>query len=257
MKYHRIYVIQKLQKMFIDMAYILLPGKKMPSTFYSWLFAVINERSLLLKMNLTAFERINILLWFYVIDVKRGTSGRDYWRRMSHVLYANEPAVREEGSAQRLCGLKMADGESSLGAAFSGASEMEEPAAKRSKISPLTNHGVKVANLKQTSCVAGAAESLEAAVNCAQPAEKEAKPVMAVEQAPAALGGDNNGLGLLVSEPHKPVVKLDDSAVFGTTEEAAGKETGRHLTTLSVFMGLKVSRQCLFDQLNRRVCNRK
>ncbi|TMS04813.1 NAD-dependent protein deacetylase sirtuin-1 [Larimichthys crocea] len=36
---------------------------------------------------------------------------------------------------------------------------MEEPAAKRSKISPLTNHGVKVANLKQTSCVAGAAES--------------------------------------------------------------------------------------------------
>ncbi|XP_051281156.1 NAD-dependent protein deacetylase sirtuin-1 isoform X1 [Dicentrarchus labrax] len=115
----------------------------------------------------------------------------------------------------------MADGESSLGTAFSGASEMEEPAAKRSKISPLTNYGFKPAKADQVSCVSGAAESREAAVNCAQPAEKEAKPVMAVEEAPAAPGGDNNGLGLLGSEPHKPVVKLDDSAVLGTTEEAA------------------------------------
>ncbi|KAI4812570.1 hypothetical protein KUCAC02_023946 [Chaenocephalus aceratus] len=88
---------------------------------------------------------------------------------MSHVRYANEPAVGEEGSAQRLCGLKMADEETRLGAAFSGASDMEEPAAKRSKI----------------------------------------------KQAPAEPGGDNNGLGL------KPAVKLDDSAVLGTTEEDA------------------------------------
>ncbi|KAM9344634.1 LOW QUALITY PROTEIN: NAD-dependent protein deacetylase sirtuin-1 [Symphorus nematophorus] len=122
--------------------------------------------------------------------------------------------LSERRSAQRLCGLKMADGESSLGTAFSGASEMEEPAAKRSKISPLDNYGFKVAKADQLSCVAGATESWEAAVNCAQPAEKEAKPVMAVEeQAPAAPGGDNNGLGLLVSEPRKPAVKLDDSAV--------------------------------------------
>ncbi|XP_045926488.1 NAD-dependent protein deacetylase sirtuin-1 isoform X2 [Micropterus dolomieu] len=115
----------------------------------------------------------------------------------------------------------MADGESSFGTAFSGASEMEEPAAKRSKISPVTKCGFKVAKADHFSCVSGATESREPAVNCAQPAEKEAKPVMAVEQAPAALGGDNNGLGLLVSEPHEPVVKLDDSAMLGTTEESA------------------------------------
>lgn len=149
--------------------------------------------------------------------------------------HANEPAVREEGSARRLCGLKMADGESSLGTAFTGASGMEEPAAKRSKMSPATNHGLKVAKTDQISCVSGATGSWEAAVNCAQPAEKEAEPVMAVEQAPAAQGGDNNGLGLLVSEPHKPVVKLDDSAVIGTTEEGAGMKRGGHLPKLYVF----------------------
>ncbi|TDH01036.1 hypothetical protein EPR50_G00175940 [Perca flavescens] len=141
---------------------------------------------------------------------------------MSHVRYANETAVREEGSAQRLCGLKMADDETSLGTAFSSVSDMEEPAAKRSKMCSVTNHGFKVAKAETLSCVSGATESWEPGVNCAQPAEKEAKPVMAVEQAPTtALGGDNNGLGLLVSEPHKPVVKLDDSAMLGTTEESA------------------------------------
>lgn len=138
------------------------------------------------------------------------------------MLYANEPAVREEGFAQRLCGLKMADGESSLGMAFSGTSEMDEPAAKRSKFSPVNNYGFKVAKAEQFSCAPGDAGSWEAAVNCAQPAEKEAKPVMAVEQAPAALGGDNNGLGMLVSESHKPVAKVDDSAALRTTEEGAG-----------------------------------
>lgn len=136
--------------------------------------------------------------------------------------YANEPAVREEGFAQRLCGLKMADGESSLGMAFSGTSEMDEPVPKRSKFSPVNNYGFKVAKAEQLSCAPGDAGSWEAAVNCAQPAEKEAKPVMAVEQAPAALGGDNNGLGMLVSESHKPVVKLEDSAALRTTEEGAG-----------------------------------
>uniref|UniRef100_A0A3P8UGQ8 protein acetyllysine N-acetyltransferase n=1 Tax=Amphiprion percula TaxID=161767 RepID=A0A3P8UGQ8_AMPPE len=115
----------------------------------------------------------------------------------------------------------MADGESSLGTVFSGASDMDEPAAKRSKISPATNYGFKGAEGDQFSCVSTATESWEAAVNCAQPAKKEAKPVMAVEQAPAALGGDNNGLGLLVSEPHKPVGKLDGTNVFGATEESA------------------------------------
>ncbi|XP_068183234.1 NAD-dependent protein deacetylase sirtuin-1 isoform X1 [Antennarius striatus] len=113
----------------------------------------------------------------------------------------------------------MADGESSLGMALSGASEMEEPAVKRSKISPFNNYGFKMTKADQLSCLPGVTGSWEAAVNCVQPAEKEAKPVMAVEQAPAARGGDNNGLGTLVCEPHKPVVKLDDSAVLGTTEE--------------------------------------
>lgn len=166
--------------------------------------------------------------------------------------YANEPAVRKEGSAQRLCGLKMADGENSLGMAFSGASAMDEPAPKRSKISPVTNCAFKVAEADQLSCVSAETGSWESAVNCAQPAEKEAKPVMAVEQAPAAQGGDNNGLGLLVSEPHKPVVKLQDGGVLGTTEEHAGMKTARHLTSFSVYR--THSGQCFFYQLivNRR-----
>lgn len=151
------------------------------------------------------------------------------------MLYANEPAVREEGSAQRLCGLKMADRESSIETAFSGASEMEEPAAKRSKISLVTNCGFKVNKVDQVSCVPGVTESREPAVNCAQPAEREAKPVMAVEQAPAALGGDNNGLGIPVPEPHKPVLKLDDGAVLRTTEEGAGMKRGGHSTEINVF----------------------
>lgn len=146
------------------------------------------------------------------------------------MIYANEPAVREEGSAQRLCGLKMADGENSLGAAFSGTSDMDEPAAKRSKISLVNNGGVKDAEADQFSSVSGVTESREAAANCSLPAEKEGKPVMAVEQAPGALGGDNNGLGLLVSAPHKPVVKPDDSAALGASEEGAGKKRTGHLT---------------------------
>lgn len=198
------------------------------------------------------FEGNIILLWFYVIDLPEGRSRRDYWWRTGHVSYANEPAVREEGSAQRLCGLKMADGENSLGTGISGASEMDEPAAKRSKISPGTNYVLKRAEADQLSCVSADPESWEAAVNCAQPAEKEAKPVMAVEQAPAALGGDNNGLGLLVSEPHKPVVKLDDSAGLRTTEEGVGMKTaGQFKPSFSV--NTTLCGQRVFYKLNRRV----
>ncbi|KAK2824032.1 hypothetical protein Q5P01_021207 [Channa striata] len=115
----------------------------------------------------------------------------------------------------------MADGENTLGMAFSGASERDEPALKRPKIGPVTNYGFKAAEADQISCVSDDTGSWDSAVNCAQPAEKEAKPVMAVEEAPAALGGDNNGLGLLVSESHKPVVKLHDAVVLGSTEEDA------------------------------------
>lgn len=109
---------------------------------------------------------------------------------------------------------------------------MDEPAAKRAKMSPVT----KVAEADPLSCVSGAAESCEAAGSCAQPAEKEAKPVMAVEQAAAgAPGGDNNGLGLLLSQPHRPAVRLHDSAALGTTEEGAGKKGAGLLTKLQGF----------------------
>lgn len=138
------------------------------------------------------------------------------------MTYANEPAVREEGSARRLCGLKMADGENSLGMALAGASDMDEPVSKRPKISPLTSYGFSPAKSEQILRVSGSPGGWETAVDCAHPAGKEAKPAMAVEQATVALGGDNNGLGMLVSEPHKPVMKQEDSAVLGTTEESAG-----------------------------------
>lgn len=95
---------------------------------------------------------------------------------------------------------------------------MDEPAAKRSKISPVTSSGSKVAKTDPLSFVSGATDGWEAAGDCAQAVE-EAAPVMAVEQAPAAQGGDNNGLGLPGSEPHRPAEKQGDSAVFGTTEE--------------------------------------
>ncbi|XP_054655124.1 NAD-dependent protein deacetylase sirtuin-1 isoform X2 [Dunckerocampus dactyliophorus] len=120
----------------------------------------------------------------------------------------------------------MADEENSLGMAFSGASQMDEPAAKKSKISTATNGGFKATDAGQFSCVSGAAESWEAALNCAQPAEREAKPVMAVEQAPGAQGGDNNGMGPLVSEPFKPAVTPEDTAVLGTFEDNAGVRSG-------------------------------
>lgn len=144
----------------------------------------------------------------------------------SHVFYANEPAVGEKESArQRRDGLKMADGEDGLGTGLSGALGMDGPVAKRSKTAPGTNCGFKVAEAEQFMCASADTENWEAAaVDCAQPAGKEAKPVMAVEQAPAAaLGEDNNEL----SASYGPAVKLGDSAMLGTNEEAAGmKENG-------------------------------
>lgn len=116
----------------------------------------------------------------------------------------------------------MADEESSLGMVFPGASVMDEPSAKRSKMSPLTNCGLSVAEAEPPPWFPGVTGDCEATVNCAQPTEKEAEPVMAVEQAPVALGGDNNGLGALVPEPYKPVGKSDDGAALGTTPENAG-----------------------------------
>lgn len=138
--------------------------------------------------------------------------------------YANEPAVREEGCARRLCGLKMAEGETSLGMAFAGASDTREPVAKRPKISPPTDRGSPAAEAERGRPPAGAAEGWEAAEERASPAGEEAEPAMAVEQekAPAEPGGDNNGLGMLVPDPHQPVLRQGDTAVLGTREESAG-----------------------------------
>ncbi|XP_077469630.1 NAD-dependent protein deacetylase sirtuin-1 isoform X1 [Stigmatopora argus] len=118
----------------------------------------------------------------------------------------------------------MADGENSLGTAFSGASATDEPAAKKPKIPPGTNYAIQTTDPVKTPCVSGVAESLEAAGNRAQPAEREAKPAMAaVEQAPGAQGGDNNGHGLLLSEPFKTAVTPDDSAAaLGAFEASVG-----------------------------------
>ncbi|XP_061692215.1 NAD-dependent protein deacetylase sirtuin-1 [Syngnathoides biaculeatus] len=128
-----------------------------------------------------------------------------------------------EGEGYAHSAHKMADEETSLQTAFSGAADMDEPAAKKSKITLATKYGLEVTDAKKYQCVSGGKESWEAAVNCGQPAEREAKPAMAVEeQAPGAQGGDNNDLGMLVSEPFKSVVNPDDSAVLGTFEGSAG-----------------------------------
>ncbi|XP_017279845.1 NAD-dependent protein deacetylase sirtuin-1 [Kryptolebias marmoratus] len=121
----------------------------------------------------------------------------------------------------------MADEEGSHGTAFLGASERDEPVAKRTKIGPATSYGLQPAEPDPSARVPADLGSVETAVNCAQPAEKkEAKPVMAVDQAPAAArGGDNNGLDgleLPVSDPLRPVGKISESAVFGLPGESAG-----------------------------------
>lgn len=173
------------------------------------------------------------MLWYNVSDVEGGvslvTTGGE---RVTCAMQMSQLSERK-APAQRLCGLKMADGENSLKTALSGASDTGEPPAKISKISPGTNYGLKAVEADQFSCVSAATESWEAALNCAQPAEKEAKPVMAVEQAPAALGGDNNGLEVLLSDPHKPVGKLDDTTVFGATEDSPGIKREKNFEYLS------------------------
>lgn len=123
--------------------------------------------------------------------------------------------------------MKMADEENSRGAAFVGASERDEPIAKRPKIGPVTHCGIQPIEPDLSSRVCADAESEEAAVNRTE--KKEAKPaMMAVEQAlAAARGEDNNGLdalGLPVSEPLRSVGKINDSAVFGLTHESAGRK---------------------------------
>ncbi|KAJ0004969.1 hypothetical protein NQD34_011183 [Periophthalmus magnuspinnatus] len=110
----------------------------------------------------------------------------------------------------------MADEEHRLRAAFTGASSTGEPAAKRTKICPVTNHGCKSSEMDNFPAVSGGKESWEPGLNCAQPAEKESKPVMAVEQAPAP-GADNNGL-----EPgHRAADRLLDSDGLDDPEDGS------------------------------------
>lgn len=121
--------------------------------------------------------------------------------------------------------MKMAEEGNSRGAAFSGASERDEPIAKRPKIGPVTNCGFQPVEPDLSTRVHADPESEEAAVNRAE--KKEAKPaMMAVEQAlAAARGEDNNGLdvlGLPVSDPLRSAGKISESAVFGFTHESAG-----------------------------------
>lgn len=113
----------------------------------------------------------------------------------------------------------MADDESSHRAAFSGACVADEPAAKRSKITPPDDRVFRSIEAEPFSYVSPATESREAAVNCEQRAEREAKPAMAGEQ--AAAGGDNNGLGLLGCEPPNPAERL--SFGFGSAEGRTGE----------------------------------
>ncbi|CAL8284310.1 unnamed protein product [Arctogadus glacialis] len=119
----------------------------------------------------------------------------------------------------------MADGENILGSACASAADAEEPAAKKSKINMISNYGFKVAETEHISCVLEATGSWEAMVNSVQqqpppppPAEKEVEPVMAVEQAPVALGGDN-GVALLILEPDKTDVKPDENHALGIVAE--------------------------------------
>ncbi|XP_059930042.1 NAD-dependent protein deacetylase sirtuin-1 [Gadus macrocephalus] len=117
----------------------------------------------------------------------------------------------------------MADGENILGSACASAADTEEPAAKKSKINMISNYGFKVAETEHISCVLEATGSWEAMVNSVQqqpppPAEKEVEPVMAVEQAPVALGGDN-GVALLILEPDKTDVKPDENHALGIVAE--------------------------------------
>ncbi|CAL8299761.1 unnamed protein product [Merluccius merluccius] len=154
----------------------------------------------------------------------------------------------------------MADGENGLGGAccssssssgsgfgFGAAMDTDtgEPAAKRPRINTIPNYGFGVADTAAHVSRAPEAAAAAAAVNSAQPAEEEVgegemvgvgegegeevEPVMAVEQAPAALGGDNNGVRPpLILEPDKtdatPGQDRDQDQV--RAPDAAGETAG-------------------------------
>uniref|UniRef100_A0A3P8WKX5 protein acetyllysine N-acetyltransferase n=1 Tax=Cynoglossus semilaevis TaxID=244447 RepID=A0A3P8WKX5_CYNSE len=117
----------------------------------------------------------------------------------------------------------MADGEDGLGTGLSGALGMDGPVAKRSKTAPGTNCGFKVAEAEQFMCASADTENWEAAaVDCAQPAGKEAKPVMAVEQAPAAAldfheHDDFASNGLAVTPDH--ITEEDDRSSHASSSD--------------------------------------
>ena len=131
----------------------------------------------------------------------------------------------------------MADGEENI--LGSGASrsrtDTEEPAAKKSKINMIPNYGFKVAESEHISCVLEATGSWEAMVDSVQPPppppaaaaaaeeEEEVGPVMAVEQAPAALGGDNGVALLILEPPDKKDAKADENHAAGIAAEAPGR----------------------------------
>ena len=138
--------------------------------------------------------------------------------------HLNHPAVDRgrifHHGPQRLYELKVADGENVLVGACSSTPDMDEPVSKRPKISMAIECGLKIVQTEQVICGAEAGERW-AEVALARPGERGVEPVMAVEQAPAALLGADNGQ--MVLEPHGRVVKVDKTTVDGLAEEQAGK----------------------------------
>ncbi|XP_062319976.1 NAD-dependent protein deacetylase sirtuin-1 [Osmerus eperlanus] len=136
--------------------------------------------------------------------------------------HLNHPAVDRgrifHHGPQRLYELKMADGENILVGACSSTPDMDEPVSKRQKISMAIECGLKIVQTEQVICGAEAGERW-AEVALARPEERGVEPVMAVEQAPAALLGADNGQ--MVLEPHGRVVKVDKTTVDGLAEEQA------------------------------------
>ncbi|KAG7279841.1 hypothetical protein CRUP_013751 [Coryphaenoides rupestris] len=144
----------------------------------------------------------------------------------------------------------MADGENILGGArSSAAAETDEPAAKKPKINATIPDDGKVRDAEADADADTVSRVSEAtggwgpsAVNPAPPSppppaataaaaaaeeeeeeeEREAEPAMAVEQAPVALAGGDNGVARLVLEPDgKTDVKLYESNAPGTVGETA------------------------------------
>ncbi|XP_061601226.1 NAD-dependent protein deacetylase sirtuin-1 [Cololabis saira] len=121
----------------------------------------------------------------------------------------------------------MADEQSSGGAAFPGASETDEPASKRTKMSPVTDYTLKPAEGDRFPRVCAGPEGPVAGV------ETEAEPVMAelqelqelqdlqdLQAPPAPRGGDNNGAELLQPDPLRAAGGPGE--LLGETGESAG-----------------------------------